>query len=128
MGYEIPHLTFGLYNYKKNISNSNFGIGDHWYMYWPLKFHSNNKDFSFNVKNEYMLQSRPVNDRVSKRYLNLVDSLFISVRLFEIKNKETLNSLVISPAVKLFNGEELEIESFNNSSYISVSDYQKLHG
>jgi len=127
MSSEIPHLTFGIYTYDRNISNYRFGIGDHWYMYWPLYQH-NNKDFVFDVENEYMLQSRPANEKASKRYLDLINSKFISVRLFEIKDKESLNSLVVLPAAKLFKGEELEIESLNNSRYISSKDYLKLNG
>jgi hypothetical protein len=125
MRYKVPNISFGVLTYNTAITNSKFGIGDHWLMYWPFQTH-NNKDFNFSIENQYLIRSEPTNDKFSKTYKQFVDNSFTSVRLFSIDSAESLNRLVISPSIELFTNGVINIDTLDSSEYISSSDYFEL--
>ncbi|WP_292471373.1 hypothetical protein [Methanolobus sp.] len=122
---KIPIISFGIFTYNNDITNLRIGIGDHWLMYWPFQTH-NNKDFNFNIENEYFINSEPINDKVSNNYKQFAANSFTSIRLFRVNSAESLNRLVISPSIELFTNGVINIENLDSSEYIASSDYFEL--
>lgn len=121
----IPLVSFGVLTYSNKITDNKFGIGDHWKGYWPF-IPRENKDFEFNSENEWLINSRPITDKATQRYNGLRSNLFGTLRLFDIKDNDSLRDLVVIPSIRLFNLGAEEMETLDLSKCITTSDYLDL--
>lgn len=123
MAGKIPYLSFGLFTYEKSITDRNFGVGDHWLMYFPF---TQNKNFDLRAADKYLILSKVTNDKSSRSYNGIIDNTFATIRLLNINNSETLNKIVIQPALELFNNGIFTIDSSISDSFITSEDYFTL--